>query len=223
MKGGEPTPLPAHSWHEAPGVHSWQSETGPRTENTGTEPESQKPLPDFEQKLAAAHAEMERRVHEAHDAALRQGEAAGRKAAMAQVQPVLDKLSASILQLAEFRPRLRAEAEADMVRLAIAIARRVVNRELSIDREAITGIIRVGLDKLRVQETARARVHPEHQPAVREYLARSGIERVEVVGDSALDRGSIVFETTRGDLDLSVETQLREIERGLADHLEKGR
>jgi flagellar biosynthesis/type III secretory pathway protein FliH len=39
------------------------------------------------------------------------------------------------------------------------------------------------------------------------------------VGDVAQSRGGAVFEISRGALDASVDTQLREIERGLADQL----
>ena len=45
--------------------------------------------------------------------------------------------------------------------------------------------------------------------------------RLEVVADAGCDPGTAIFETPRGNLDASVETQLQEIERGLADCLER--
>jgi flagellar assembly protein FliH len=42
---------------------------------------------------------------------------------------------------------------------------------------------------------------------------------VELAADKTLARGAVVFETNRGNLDASVETQLREIEQGLTDRL----
>ena len=44
---------------------------------------------------------------------------------------------------------------------------------------------------------------------------------VEVVPDAARELGSVVFETERGSLDASVDTQLEEIERGLTDRLRR--
>ena len=41
------------------------------------------------------------------------------------------------------------------------------------------------------------------------------------IPDPSREVGSIVFETQRGDLDASVESQLNEIERGLADRLRR--
>ena len=53
-------------------------------------------------------------------------------------------------------------------------------------------------------------------------LREAGGRLVEVVADAAREPGSVVFETERGNLDASVESQLREIERGLADRMRRG-
>jgi flagellar biosynthesis/type III secretory pathway protein FliH len=45
-------------------------------------------------------------------------------------------------------------------------------------------------------------------------------QEVEIVSDAAQARGGALFEISRGALDASVETQLREIERGLVDEME---
>jgi flagellar biosynthesis/type III secretory pathway protein FliH len=42
-----------------------------------------------------------------------------------------------------------------------------------------------------------------------------------VIPDPSRQPGDVVFETERGNLDVSVDSQLREIERGLADRLRK--
>jgi flagellar assembly protein FliH len=169
--------------------------------------------------LAAAEAKAEVRVREAREVGRREGDAAGRQAVLGEVREVTGRLAASIQQLSELRPRLRLQAESDMVRLAVSIARRIVFRELNIDPEAVTALARVALDKLRMQEVTRVRVHPEHKQAIQEYLSKNGAGHVEVTGDQAQLRGSVVFETVRGNLDVSAETQLREIERGLTDRL----
>jgi flagellar assembly protein FliH len=44
---------------------------------------------------------------------------------------------------------------------------------------------------------------------------------VEVVPDAAREPGALIFETERGNLDASVETQLEQIERGLTDRLRR--
>lgn len=165
----------------------------------------------------ASLAGIEQRLRDARDAGRAEGEAQGRRAAQAEVDAVLQKLASAIHEASELRSRLRDDAEADLVRLALAIARKIVGRELNTDPEAITGLVKAALEKMRTQELLRVRVHPEHSGRIGECLKRFGASQAEVVGDPAVDRGSVIFETSRGNFDASVETQLREIERGLTD------
>ena len=168
---------------------------------------------------SAAEAEKNRQVAEAREAGRREGEAAGRRAAEAEMQPILQRLAASIQQASELPARLRTQAETDMVKLAVAIAQRILQRELNIDPEVIAGLVRVGLEKVRMQDVVRVRVCPDHVAALKECLARSAAGHVEVSADPAQERGGVIFETSRGKLDVSIGTQLREIERGLTDRL----
>jgi len=174
---------------------------------------------ELQAQLAAAEAKAEVRVREAREAGRREGDAAARQAVAAETREVTVRLAASIQQLVELRPRLRLQAESDLVRLAVSIARRIVFRELNIDPEAVTALARVALDKLRMQEVTKVRVHPEHKAVIQEFLTKNGVTHVEVTADQTQLRGSVVFETSRGNLDVSAETQLREIERGLTDRL----
>jgi len=185
---------------------------------------SQKPDPAqaAAEDLARTQQEWEQRVAEARAAGVRDGEAAGRSRAMAELQVVLDRLARTIEELASLRSRLRREAEADTVKLAIAIARRVIRRELAVDPETLHGLVLAALEKLQAQEICRVRVHPSQVSAIAGLLRKSaGGITIEVVPDGSRDAGAVVFETERGNLDASVESQLGEIERGLADALRR--
>jgi flagellar assembly protein FliH len=168
------------------------------------------------------HREMEKRVQEARSAGYQDGLAAAKKAAAAEVKALQEKVAETLAGLAEMRPRLRRQAETDLVKLSLAIARRVLHRELAVDPEAMHGLIRAALDKLQSQEICRVRIHPSQEAAVRAALqGRPEARGVQLAPDPALDRGAVIFETSRGNLDASVETQLLEIEQGLADRLER--
>ena len=172
--------------------------------------------------LAELQRQAEARIRDAHSAGVREGEAAGRARAAAELQPVMEKLARAIEELAAMRPRLRRDAERDTIRLALAIARRVLRREISIDPEALRGLVLAALEKLQLQEVVRVRVHPSHAAAVAECLRKlSSAAQVEVAGDGSREPGTVIFETERGTLDASVDAQLQEIERGLADRLRK--
>jgi flagellar assembly protein FliH len=161
-----------------------------------------------------------RRNKEARDAAYIEGEKAARDQDAASVRIVIENLAQSIRELAGLRPKLRGQAEGDVVRLAMAIAKRVIHRELSTDPDSIMGLVKVALEKLRLQETVRVRVCPAHVAIVKEFLSGTpGATQIDVTGDAALGSGGVVFDTTRGEYDVSTDVQLNEIEKGLTDRI----
>jgi flagellar assembly protein FliH len=166
--------------------------------------------------------QIEERVGEARAAGLREGEAAARHRAAAELKATLDRVAQSLQELAGWRARLRREAEADLVRLALEIARRVVRREIAVDPDALRGLAAAALEKLRGQDISRVKVHPSHAALLAACLKQApGGNTVEVVADASREPGALIFETARGNLDASVDAQLQEIERGLVDRLRK--
>jgi flagellar assembly protein FliH len=169
--------------------------------------------------IAELERQAERRAREAREAGHREGEAAGHAAAAAELQPVLERLARGIQEIAGLRPQLVREAAADLVGLSLGIARRILHRQLSVDPAALEGLVSGALQKLPGQEVCRIRIHPELEPGVRQALAREGRGGLPLIADGTLERGAILVETVRGKLDASLETQLAEIGRGLADRL----
>jgi flagellar assembly protein FliH len=162
--------------------------------------------------------ELERRTQEAFHAGLQQGEVSGRQRAEAELHARIETLARATAEIAGLRQKIRQETERELVELSLAIARRVLHRELTIDPEALSGVIKAAIHKIDLRETHRLRTHPEHAAAVSHCLAGIGAPaRIEVIGDARLERGAAVFETTRGTMDASVETQLAEIQHGFAD------
>lgn len=197
--------------------------SSPRTEGQNTVPFQ--PSVSLGPETAALRnrlVEMEHAAQQALEAGKRQafaaGEAAGRTQASVELQPVLDQLAKSLEELSSLRPRLREEAESDVVQLSLAIARRVLHRELSIDSGAMQALIQVALARLSRQEIYRVRIHPAQETALRIALAAHH-SAVEILTDARLDSGSLIFETNRGKMDASVSAQLEEIERGLTDRV----
>jgi flagellar assembly protein FliH len=176
----------------------------------------------FDAQVAQLEQQHQQRLQEAHAAGVREGESAGKSRAAAELQPLIDRLARTIDELSQIRAHLRKEAEADLVKLALAIARRVLRRELAVDPEALHGLVIAALEKLQGQELCRVKVHPSQAAMVKASLQKSaGGSTVEVLPDASREPGTVIFETQRGNLDASVDSQLREIERGLADCLRK--
>jgi flagellar assembly protein FliH len=167
-------------------------------------------------------ADSGKREHDAHRKGFGEGEAAGRAQAMAQLDAAIGRLARTVEELSGMRERLRHEAEGDVVALALAIARRVIHRELIIEPEALLGLTKAALEKLDAREIHRVRTHASHVAMLQRKIEEIGApRRIEVVADPGLEPGAAIFETGHGSLDASVETQLAEIERGFADLIRK--
>jgi flagellar assembly protein FliH len=165
-------------------------------------------------------AEMTMRARQAYEAGFREGEAAAAGKTQAQEREALTRLATSLSEICGLRREVLGRAERDTVRLAIEIARRILHRELSVDSAALEALASAALDKLGAQEIYRVRVHPGQEETLRRCLQNRAQDcNIEVIGDPQRGRGEAVFETKLGALDASVETQLREIERGLTDLL----
>jgi flagellar assembly protein FliH len=180
---------------------------------------------DTEEPGAAAaqdRAEFEQRVREAYNKGLADGRQEAGAAAKTEYRDAIERMAQSAARLQEYRGRIRRDAEEDLVKLSIAVARRLIRRELTVDPESVHAVIRVALEKMQARDVSRVRVHPAQVAGIKEMLARvSGAKDLEVTGDAALDLGDAIFETPRSDLDATIDSQLREIERGFVDRLPK--
>jgi flagellar assembly protein FliH len=177
---------------------------------------------DSPERKQVAQQERERIEREAYQRGFLEGKTAGREQAASELQPVVEQMGKSLATLASLRSLIRTEAEGDLLKLAISVARRVLHRELTLDPESIEGLIRVALEKLQSRELCRVRVHPDQEPAIRNSLERfANSQKVELIADSSMQCGDVLFETAHGTLDASIESQLREIERGFADRLHR--
>lgn len=151
----------------------------------------------------------------AHEAGRRQGD----QEARAELQPIMERLNASIAEILAMRSDLRCRAERDVVQLALLIAKRVLHRQLSVDENALTAIARVAFERLTRSETYTITVHPRFAPSIVSALPASQTGRVEIKPDPDCAQGTLIIHSAEGVIDASVDAQLEEIERGLADRL----
>lgn len=184
------------------------------------------PVETPEERRHSIQSETERMRQELEDIRMdgyRSGLADGRIAAENELRGETDaaseRLAQSIASLADVKPRLRREAEKELLELCFAVARRIVRRELTLDPECIMGLLQAGLAKISRNDLNSVRIHPQFATRVSAELESMGISNVEVIPDPSLVIGDILFQTSRGTLDAQLETHFSEIVNGLADHI----
>jgi flagellar assembly protein FliH len=111
--------------------------------------------------------------------------------------------------------------EAEVVGLAVAIARKILHREAQVDPLLLAGVVRVGLDNVAAGTQVRLRVYPDQIQAWRGFFSQQPDLKTlpELIGDATLGPGRCLLETELGSTDLTLETQLKEIEQGFFDLL----
>jgi flagellar assembly protein FliH len=170
---------------------------------------------------ADSERDAARKLDQARREAYAEGLAAGRQQAEEQFRPAVQGLAETLGSLARLREAIREETLQDLVHLATSIAARVIHREVAVDPDALAGLIQAAFSKLQSREINRVRMHPTMEALVRKLLEQAAPKNLVLVPDASLKPAEIFFETSQGILDASVETQLREIERGLIDKLER--
>lgn len=144
---------------------------------------------------------------------LARGEKEGRQAAAKQHQAQLEQLQSTVSQLLVYRSTIRTEVEREVVELAFAAARRILRREATLDRTAAAGIVRSCMDEKSNSEVTRVLVHPDDLEQVRLSVGPG----IAVASSKEVARGGALLETTNGVLDARIDSQLDELQTGLAD------
>lgn len=124
-------------------------------------------------------------------------------------------------EFARERVKYFAGVEAEVVKLSLAIAARVLHREAQVDPLLLTAAVRVALEKVAEDSAVVLRVPAEDVERWRGVVAGESESAVRLVGDEKLAAGECVLDTSVGRVELGVGAQLAEVERGFFDLLQQ--
>jgi flagellar assembly protein FliH len=154
---------------------------------------------------AEATHQAEQRLRQEYEAKL--------QAARAPIAPALAAFEA---QRAEYFARV----EAEVVQLALAIAKKILHREAQVDPMLVAALVRMTIEKMREGSSVTVRVGAGRAKRWKDYLAgQLGVAHVEVTEDAELSDQDCVLETELGSANFGLDTQLKEVEQGFFDLL----
>jgi flagellar assembly protein FliH len=145
-----------------------------------------------------------------------QGERAGMDAAATRAEAMLRRLAQTIEELGELRNEMIHRTERQAIQLVLAIAERIVQREITLDRSLLLGMARVALDRLGEYGSATIRLNPDDYQAIGAKPSIDGAA-VEVLADASVPRGGCHVQSDFGFMDVSPESQFRELARALLE------
>lgn len=184
------------------------------------------PDPEFEQRLAE---ETRRAFEQGRERGRQEGRQAERESIAATLKAAQEgqvrQLAALTESFVAARDRYLHQVEHEVVKLALAIAARILRREAQMDPLLLTGAARVALGQLASTTEVKLRVPPGDLDLWTEAIAlipNLPLKPSVVAGDG-LRLGDCILETGLGTVDLGIRAQLAEIERGFFDRAGAGR
>jgi flagellar assembly protein FliH len=170
---------------------------------------------------ANAEEQLRARERQGWESGFREGAAKARAESDAETQKQRHAVVEALRAFAHQRDEYFRRVEAEVVHLALAIARKVLHREAQTDPLLLSGMVRVALEKIAASQNVRLRVNPSQIAAWNDYLTQHADLGVlpELSGDATLETNQCQIETELGVTKLSLEAQLKEIEQGLFDLL----
>jgi flagellar assembly protein FliH len=203
------------------GLQSWSDPAA----NTSGRPATDEPLAECARlaaeniALAGSVRALEAQLITVRDQAFEAGRRQGEQHAQSEFAPISEKVKRSIADTICTRADARHSAERDVVELALQIARRILHRELATDPTSLAALAKVVFQRMARAEAYTLTIHPQFLPAVQSVLSGSQSARVKIDADPACSPGTFIIKSAEGTIDASIDTQLEEISRGLADRL----
>lgn len=144
--------------------------------------------------------------------------AQARQEAEREIQRARGEILRAIEAFEHEREKYFRQCEAEVVDLALAIARRIIYRETQIDPRLLARLVNYELEQLDAATSVRLIVSPDSLGYWKEAVPGMS-HAVEVSTDKAIATGDVRIETVLGTTSVSFERELKEIERGFLDLL----
>src|SRR5437667_3250116 len=153
---------------------------------------------------------------QAYEQGYAEGERIGKQMGEKMVETVVKRYDNGIAQLAQTHKALVEAMEEQTVRLALAISRKIVQRELTMDPDLVAALASVALKRVLSHQSITLRVSRQDFDHVRAAVAAAN-PAISVKDDATLERGDFVVDTAQTHLDGRVASQIETIGRVLFD------
>jgi flagellar assembly protein FliH len=177
-------------------------------------------------------AKIVQQAHQEAEQIRRQAEVAGRKAAEAAAERVLDEkvarrmnsllpaLDELVQQIGDARSELQGHWERSAVRIATAIAERIIRRQIAHQPQITLDLIAETLRLAAGAAEITVHVNPTDHENLGSQINRLGetlcqLAPSAIVPDPAISPGGCRVQTKFGEIDQQIESQLRRIEQDL--------
>lgn len=164
--------------------------------------------------------ELERRLSKISDECYRKGFAEGVEFQKKEALPALEAIAAMTRTVPLIKKDMMAKTEEQIVKLAMAVAEKILNQEVLTRKDVICGVLKGALKNVAETEGMKIRLNQDdfrYMMEVKQDFLQSfdGLRNVVFEEDAAIKRGGAVVETMFGEVDARLENQLKEIREAI--------
>ncbi len=170
--------------------------------------------------IGVPEEEVERRLKIARDSVITEADQRIRVECEGVSKRAQERVAEVLKKFDNERAEYFRHVEGEVVQLALAIARKILQREVELDPALLIALVRVALDRMQCGSSVRIRVASEDADVWRRCGdANTGVTRWEIVADETLNLGDCVVETELGTANFGLEAQLKDVQESFAQLL----
>jgi len=151
----------------------------------------------------------------AYQKGLLHGEKTAAEAVEKKLEAAMKRYVESIGEIQRLRSSLYSQVEREVVKLALAVAKKIVHREIRVDRDIVQTLVRVALSRVSGKSAVTICLNPEDHGYLLERradLSQSEGRDIALLADKSIERGGCLIQTVCGDIDARIEEEFREVE-----------
>ena len=157
---------------------------------------------------------------EAYEKGFAQGERAGRELGEKRFDSAVKSFTKAAEDLHTLRETVYEKNEQQLVELVLAVARKVVHKEIETDKQILLDELRSALRYVTDREKIKVRLHPSDLEFASQHKAEltqamEGVGKLTFEGDEGVSRGDALIESSHGIVDCGIEKHLCEVEKAL--------
>ena len=175
-----------------------------------------------DEKLGAALQEKEKVLEEAKNSGYEQGLKSAQQDIEADRQLAMEQCENILAEARRNKLKIMESSVADMARLVMLIAKKIIATEIITNPEVIVNIIREAVGFLDKPDNIQIYLNPEDLEKITAQIVNQNLndnsihtEAVELIGDKNICPGGCVVESDVGSIDAQLETRLENIERAV--------
>jgi flagellar assembly protein FliH len=139
-----------------------------------------------------------------------------------QTGPLANRLARIATAIENERSNNLAHLQRDLLQCAIAVAKKIVRREVSLDADVIKNNLAKAIELSAEKSEIRVRLNPSDVGIIEEYVPKmkstfSRLKSIHLVPDMNVSQGGCIVQSRGGEVDARIETQFEEIERQLLE------